>query len=133
MSQLFIGEVSQLLGLSIDTLRYYEKSGLIHRVSRNDAGRRVYDEKNISQLRFIQRTKKMHFSLAEISELIKMRQSPQTVKDDIRQLTAQKLSDIETQIDNLSHLRNELRSLLNLCHNSKKGCPCPIIENFDNN
>ena len=65
MGILSIGETSDLLGLSTDTLRYYEKSGLLPRVSRNESGRRIYDEQDISNLRFIIRAKKMNFSLSE--------------------------------------------------------------------
>lgn len=131
MTVLSIGETSTLLGLSTDTLRYYEKSGLLPRVSRNDSGRRIYCEQDLSKLRFIIRAKKMNFSLSEIADLLQMRQQPQAVKDDIRLLTAQKLSDIEAHIEELSHLRNELTLLLNLCQSSENGCP--IIEKLDEN
>ncbi len=130
MSTLSIGETSALLGLSTDTLRYYEKSGLLPRVARNNSGRRIYDNTDISNLRFIIRAKKMNFSLAEISDLLRMRQQPQTAKNAIRLLTAQKLSEIEIHIDELTHLRNELTLLLNLCHNSDRGCP--IIDELNN-
>ena len=129
MTVLSIGETSTLLGLSTDTLRYYEKSGLLPRVSRNDSGRRIYCEQDLSKLRFIIRAKKMNFSLSEIADLLQMRQQPHAVKDDIRLLTAQKLSDIEAHIEELSHLRNELTLLLNLCQSSENGCP--IIEKLD--
>lgn len=131
MTVLSIGETSTLLGLSTDTLRYYEKSGLLPRVSRNDSGRRIYCEQDLSKLRFIIRAKKMNFSLSEIADLLQMRQQPQAVKDDIRLLTAQKLSDIEAHIEELSHLRNELTLLLNLCQSSENGCP--IIDKLDEN
>ncbi len=130
MSTLSIGETSALLGLSTDTLRYYEKSGLLPRVARNNSGRRIYDNTDISNLRFIIRAKKMNFSLAEITDLLHMRQQPQTAKNAIRLLTAQKLSEIEIHIEELTHLRNELTLLLNLCHNSDQGCP--IIDKLDN-
>lgn len=126
---LSIGEVADLLGLSTDTLRYYEKSGLLKRVARSDSGRRIYDKNDLSKLRFIIRAKKMNFSLAEISDLLQMRQQPQKIKDEIRLLTAQKLSEIETHISELSHLRNELSLLLNLCRNSEGGCP--IIDQLE--
>lgn len=131
MTVLSIGETSTLLGLSTDTLRYYEKSGLLPRVSRNDSGRRIYCEQDLSKLRFIIRAKKMNFSLSEIADLLQMRQQPRAVKDDIRLLTAQKLSDIEAHIEELSHLRNELTLLLNLCQSSENGCP--IIDKLDEN
>lgn len=124
-----ISAVSKRLSLTQDTLRYYEKIGLLNTVARNVSGVRQYTEQDISHLRFIQRAQKMNFSLAEISELLKMRQAPQHARDDVRQLTAVKLVEIETRLEELSSLKNELQLLLNLCRNAEDGCP--IIENIE--
>jgi len=118
-----IGDVTKKTGLSADTLRYYEKIKLLPGVSRNASGIREYDDKDISRLKFIQRAQKMNFSLAEISDLLKMRENPQNAKDSVRQLTADKLTDIDKQISELTTLQNELRLLLNLCRGSEDGCP----------
>ena len=69
-------------------LYVYEKSDLLPRVSRNESGRCIYTEQDISKLRFIIRAKKMNFSLSEIADLLQMRQKPQAVKDEVRLLTA---------------------------------------------
>lgn len=124
-----IGDVTKKIGLSADTLRYYEKIKLLPRVSRNASGIREYDDKDISRLKFIQRAQKMNFSLAEISDLLKMRENPQQVRDEVRQLTADKLHEVDEHIKSLSTLRKELQLLLNLCRGSEDGCP--IIEGLD--
>ncbi len=124
-----ISAVSERLSLTQDTLRYYEKIGLLNTVERNVSGVRQYTEQDISHLRFIQRAQKMNFSLAEISELLKMRQAPQHARDEVRQLTAVKLLEIETRLEELSSLKNELQLLLNLCRNTEDGCP--IIKNIE--
>lgn len=124
-----IGEVTNLTGLSADTLRYYEKFGLLPNVSRNASGIRQYDEKDISRLNFIKRAQRMNFSLVEIKELLIMREDPQHAKVSIRQLTAEKLKDVEKQIEELTTLQNEMTLLLNLCLGSEDRCP--IIENID--
>ncbi len=129
MSNLRIGDVTKQLGLSADTLRYYEKIKLLPRVARTESGIRIYDDKDISRLKFIQRAQRMNFSLAEIADLLSMRSDPQHARDDVRQLTADKLNDIEAQLDDLKTLRNELTLLLNLCRGSEDGCP--IIESID--
>jgi len=129
MSTCRIGYIVKKLGLSADTLRYYEKIKLLPRVSRNASGIREYDDKDISRLKFIQRAQKMNFSLAEISDLLKMRENPQKVRDSVRQLTADKLTEVEDHLQSLTTLRNELQLLLNLCQSSKEGCP--IIEGLD--
>lgn len=129
MSTYRIGDITKKLGLSADTLRYYEKIGLLARISRTESGIRQYTDKDISNLKFIQRAQKMNFKLAEISDLLKMREDPQHAKDEIRQLTAAKLDEIENQLNDLTMLRNELTLLMNLCRGSEDGCP--IIEGIE--
>lgn len=124
-----IGELSKLVDLSMDTLRYYEKIKLLPPVARNSSGLREYDDKDISRLRFIKRAQKMNFSLAEIGQLLTMRENPLKARAEIRTLTHQKLSDIEDQIKELTALRNELQLLVNLCIGSDDSCP--IIDGMD--
>jgi len=124
-----IGDVTKQLGLSADTLRYYEKIKLLPKVSRNASGIREYDDKDISRLKFIQRAQKMNFSLAEIGDLLKMRENPQKVRNEVRQLTADKLIEVDEHLQTLTTLRNELQLLLNLCQGSEAGCP--IIEGLN--
>jgi len=71
----------------------------------------------------------MNFSLDEIKKLLTMREDPQHAKVSVRQLTADKLKDVEKQIKELTTLQNELTLLLNLCRGSEHGCP--IIEDID--
>ena len=121
-----IGDVTRLLGLSADTLRYYEKIGLLPRIHRTASGTRVYYDRDISRLRFIQRAQKMQFSLKEIGGLLRMREDPQRAREEVRLLTRRKLSEVEEHLEDLQFLRNELQLLLNLCIASEDGCP--IIE-----
>ncbi|MBI1196184.1 MAG: MerR family transcriptional regulator [Gammaproteobacteria bacterium] len=124
-----IGDIARLTGLSADTLRYYEQIKLLPAVNRTASGIRVYTGKDISRLNFIQRAQKMNFSLAEIGELLKMREDPRRARDEVRRLTAAKLSEVEARLNDLNILRKELRLLLNLCKASDDGCP--IIEGID--
>lgn len=122
MGQYRIGDVTEKLGLSADTLRYYEKIGLLPKVGRNGAGVRLYNDKDLSRLKFIQRAQKMDFTLAEIGTLLKMREAPQSARKSVRELTARKLAEVETHLKELQTLRDELRLLLNLCDGSRKSC-----------
>ncbi len=125
-----IGDVAALLGISADTLRYYEKIGLLPPVPRTASGIRRYLSKDISNLRFIQRAKTMNFSLDEISRLLSMRQDPQNARSEVRQLTHAKLAEIESHLQGLNTLKNELTLLLNLCQSTDDGCP--ILEDIQN-
>lgn len=122
MGQYRIGDVTERLGLSADTLRYYEKIGLVPKVSRNGAGVRFYNDQDVSRLKFIQRAQQMNFSLAEIAELLEMRAAPQKARRRVRELTAHKLAEVEARLAELKTLRSELALLLNLCAAGGKSC-----------
>jgi len=129
MSDYRIGDISKQLGLTADTLRYYEKIGLLQNIHRTASGTRIYNDKNISRLKFIQRAQKMNFTLAEIKDLLQMREDPQHARAEVRELSHRKLAEIEIHLQDLTTLRNELTLLVNLCTGSENGCP--IIEGIE--
>ncbi len=129
MSGIRIGGITRKLGISADTLRYYEKIGLFPRVNRTVSGIRLYSDRDISRLQFIKRAQKMNFSLAEITDLLKMREMPQQAREEVRTFTQRKLGEVEAHLKDLRILRNELQLLLNLCAGTQDGCP--IIEGID--
>ncbi len=126
---MLIGEVATELGISTDTLRYYEKIGLLSPVTRTTAGTRRYGEKDLSRIRFIQRAKKMGFSLDEVARLLEFRQDPRRAKPRVRSLAGEKLQEIESRLRELHSLRDELRLLVNLCTADDENCP--IIAEID--
>ena len=128
MSGYRIGRVTRLTGLSADTLRYYERLGLLAPVCRTAAGIRLYSDADLSRLRFIQRAKTMGFRLDEIGRLLEMRADPQQARDEERQLTRRKLQEVERRLADLETLRRELTLLVNLCQGAEAGCP--IIEDL---
>jgi DNA-binding transcriptional MerR regulator len=130
MNSYRIGKIAKQLRISVDTLRYYEKIDLLAPINRNSAGIRLYDESDIASIQFIQRAKMMNFTLNEIKALLKMRGNPGRMREDIRELTQQKLDVIERQISALNVLRQELQVLIGSCSCSQQGCP--IIEKIEN-
>lgn len=124
-----IGETSKRLGMSADTLRYYEKIGLLPSVARNASGLRIYVDKDISRLNFIRRAQRMRFTLTEIGQLLEMRENPRNVRADVRALMRSKLVEVEEYLEELNALRNEMRLLISLCQGAEDGCP--IIEDID--
>ncbi len=130
MSRYRIGDVTRQLGLSADTLRYYEKIGLVDRIARTSSGTRVYDEQDIFRLRFIQRAQKMQFSLGEIAKLLEIRDAPERAREEARSLARHKLEAVEKRLEELEFLRLELRGLLGQCAAAQEGCP--IIETMEN-
>jgi DNA-binding transcriptional MerR regulator len=128
MGQYRIGEAAAQLGLSADTLRYYERIGLLPKVGRNGGARR-YTDQDLSRLHFVRRAQTMNFTLAEIADLLRMREQPQRARKEVRTLTANKLAEVEQRLKDLGHLRRELRLLVNLCTGAGKACP--IIDKID--
>ncbi|HHH13630.1 MAG TPA: heavy metal-responsive transcriptional regulator [Thiolapillus brandeum] len=128
MSRYSIGEVARLTGLSRDTLRYYEKLGLLEQVARDSGGRRFYGKGHLSVLRFIRRAQGMGFSLEEIGQLLQFRRDPVRARREVRELTRRKLLLVEEQLQELQALRDEMRLLLNLCGCAEEEEGCPIID-----
>lgn len=124
-----IGEISKQLGISVDTLRYYEKINLLPPIYRKPSGLRLYSEKDISRVKFIKRSQRMGFSLDEIKKLMQFREAPQKAKPEVRQLAGKKLLDIEKRLDDLIILQRELQLLIGLCTNDKESCP--ILDAMD--
>lgn len=128
MDQL-IGKTAEVLGLSPDTLRYYEKIGLVPRAGKNCSGRRTYSEKDMARLKFVQRAKSIGFSLAEIGQLLKLRENPLKASKSIHAMAQRKCADIQNQIRILKTMKAELTLLLNLCSGNSDNCP--ILERLD--
>ncbi len=124
-----IGEVTRRLGMSADTLRFYEKIGMLPRVTRNGSGVRRYERADLARLKFIQRARLMNFSLDEIRNLLQFRSDPSGSKAQVRELTRRKLDDISARVDALQALHRELDLLMDSCTGSGKSCP--IIDGIE--
>ncbi len=124
-----IGKVSKMLGVSIDTLRYYEKFGLLPQIGRTNGGARLYTPADVSRLEFILRAQRMKFTLAEIKQLLALRDHPSAAQPEVLGLSRNKLEEIEDHLRDLASLRDELHQLVGLCASS--GGDCPILERMD--
>ena len=124
-----IGAIGKQTGLSADTLRYYEKIGLISDIPRS-GGQRRYRRQHLEQLLFIQRAQAMDFSLAEIAQLLKLRLDPVTSRSEVRELAEEKLLAINERMRTLRKLQKELKSLVDECQHGGPGA-CPIIKGLE--
>lgn len=124
-----IGAAAEELRLSPDTLRYYEKIGLVPRVTKNASGRRMYSDKDLGRLRFVQRAQSVGFSLEEIRQLLRLRESPMKCSTAVRTLARQKCENIQEQLAALKKMNDELTLLLSLCSGNSKHCP--ILDSLD--
>lgn len=128
-----IGEVAKLLDISVHTLRYYEKEGLLPRIGKDSGGRRRYEVKDIDRVRFIKRAQRMKFSLSEIRQLIGIETAASVEKPQAQKLVSEKLEEIEQGLKDLKHLKKDLSGMLNACLQSGADEDCPIIEGIKDN
>jgi len=125
MNSLTIGKLAKNAGVTNDTVRFYERYGLIEPVSRSESNYRLYKEEDAARLRFIKRAKTLGFTLNEIKELLALSHDPHATKADIKMRTEQKADDIRQKIADLSRILSALEHLVEICdgHGSLKECP----------
>ncbi|RZF92452.1 Zn(2+)-responsive transcriptional regulator [Pseudoalteromonas sp. CO302Y] len=111
-----IGEFARKLGVSTDTLRYYEKHGLLTPSSRSESGYRVYTDTDIKQMSFILRAKNVGFSLSEINELLQIKiHKDQHSCHEVKELTLQKRDLVAQRIEELTRFYDSLSLLAQKC------------------
>lgn len=122
-----IGEVSQLSGCHIETIRYYERIGLLPRPKRSGSGYRQYAEPDIERLRFITRGRALGFTLEEIQGLMALADDPRLPCADVDRLARVHLADIEQKRRELARLSRELRLVIASCAGGRRA-DCRILK-----
>ena len=124
---LSIGTVAKRVGVTIDTIRYYEREGLLPAPVRRASGYRSYAEGTLVQLRFIRRAKDLGFTLEEIRELLALSADRQHGVKAVKRRAQQRLAAIEQRIAELQRLRDGLAQLVAACPGHGKPEACPIL------
>lgn len=122
---LTIGALAKAADVNIETIRYYQRIGLINEPVKPAQGYRIYPEETLSRIKFIKRAQQLGFSLQEIQELLELGDGH---CDDIRLRAEQKQTQIDKQIKDLKKLRSTLADLINSCHKSTKANHCAIVD-----
>lgn len=128
MHGLTIGEVAKQAHVRIETLRYYERQGLIAMPPRSSSNYRVYPAETVRRVRFIKRAQQLGFSLQEIMELLALRAAPTVACGDVRERAVTKLNDIEDKIRALQTMQAALVRLIAMCGGNGPLTDCPILE-----
>ena len=131
METLTIGRVAKRAGVPIDTVRYYERRGLIPRPQRTASGYRDFPGETVQQIRFIKRAQELGFALEEIQGLLALRLSGRAKCADVMHVAEHKLKLIEDKITDLRAMRRALKKLVASCHTESSILECPIIENLE--
>ena len=125
-----IGQIAKQSGVSVETIRYYEKEGLLEKPERKDSGYRQYNGGAIDRLFFIQQAKELGFSLKEIGELLSIKSDVNTVCSDVKHLAEDKLSDIQSKIKMLRRMEKSLKKLVDACPGKAPISDCPILDSL---
>ncbi|WP_028767868.1 Zn(2+)-responsive transcriptional regulator [Shewanella fidelis] len=130
-----IGELAQLCEVKADTLRFYEKHGLLSPSSRTDSGYRIYTEADAERLRFILRAKAVGFTLAEITELLSIELDKSNwACADVKGMVDDKLASVEAKIAELNHFQLSLQRLSQACCGGPESAEhCSILEALESN
>jgi MerR family mercuric resistance operon transcriptional regulator len=131
MKSLTIGQLAKRAQVNVETVRYYERRGLMPNPPRRESGYRQYTEADVSRIRFIRRTKELGFSLKEILELLSLRIDPDTTCGDIKKRAEAKIVDIEDKIRTLHGMKRALAKLVGSCRGRGPTSECPILEVLD--
>ncbi len=126
-----IGEVANKSHVGVETVRFYEREGLIALPKRNVSGYRQYSESAIKQIQFIQHAKTLGFSLKDIRELIKLKSTRDARCKSIKSTAKAKIADIQEKIDALKRMKLALEPLVAQCKSSDPISDCPILNALD--
>lgn len=126
-----IGQLASAANVNVQTLRYYERRGLLTEPDRTPAGHREYPEDAIRRVRFIKRAQELGFALAEIEELLRFREDRSASCSEVRAAARIKIADIDHKIGSLRAMRRALAILERSCAGDGSTRECPILEALD--
>ncbi len=125
-----ISQLAKRSAVSLETIRYYERQGLLLKPPRSTAGYRLFPLDDVRRVRFIRRAQELGFSLKEIKELLALRVTPGTTTADVRKRAEAKITDIEEKVQTLRAMKKALTRLTATCCGDGSISECPILESL---
>lgn len=123
-----IGRIAKLAQVGVETIRFYEREGLLKEPPRRVSGYRQYPADTVDRVRFIRRAKYLGFTLKEIKELLSLRVAPRTRCAHVRERAEAKVRDIDEKLRTLEAMRDALTKLISECSGDGPVTACPILE-----
>ena len=123
-----ISEVAERGGVSVQAIRYYEREGLLPKPPRLASGYRIFPDTAVRRVQFIKRAQELGFSLAEIRELLSLRENADAGAQDMRERARAKITDIEQKIRRLRAMKSVLNALAESCPGCGPLSDCPILD-----
>ena len=126
-----VGQVAQHAAVNLQTIRYYEREGLLPEPPRLSSGYRLYTDSMVRRVRFIKRAQEIGFSLAEIRELLSLRGDGRPERNEVRAIAQAKIADIEDKMRTLKAMKAILNRLTERCSGCGPASECQILESID--
>jgi Zn(II)-responsive transcriptional regulator len=126
-----IGEVAERGGVHLQTIRYYEREGLLPAPRRLASGYRLFTDDIVRRVRFIKRAQELGFTLSEIKELLTLRVNESRSSGEVRSIAEAKITDIDGKIRSLVAMKRALTHLTDRCSGHGPASECPILESID--
>lgn len=126
-----IGQVAERGGVNLQTVRYYEREGLLPVPPRLASGYRLFTEDTVRRVRFIKRAQELGFTLAEIRDLLTLRVDESRSSGEVRSIAEAKIADIDGKIRALTAMKRALTHLTERCSGHGPASECPILESID--
>lgn len=127
-----IGELSRRCGVHIETIRYYERTGVLPKARRAANGRRVYGNEDAARLSYIRHGRELGFDLQSVRQLLALQQTPDMSCAAASKLASARLVDVESRLQRLTALRDELKRMVRACRNGRV-VDCRVIEALSRN
>ena len=131
MSTLTIGQVAREAGIGVETVRFYEREGLLEHPARRSSGYREFQTDAVARLRFIKQAQRLGFTLREIKELLALKIDPDSKRAQVRERALTKIADIERRIKELKRMKKALAPLIEACDGQGKLEGCPSLDAID--
>lgn len=125
---LTIGKLASAAGVGVETIRFYEREGLVPTPPREPSGYRQYPINAVARVMFIRRAKELGFTLKEIAELLELRVDPDKSCSDVRRLAEAKIIDVKDKMADLARIKGALEQLAKACRGKGPTSECPILE-----
>ena len=131
METFTIGQMAKQARVHVETVRYYERRGLLAQPPRPVLGRRNYSPEHVARIRFIKRAQELGFSLNEIDELLSLRVDPNSSCSEVKERVTRKIATVREKIHHLRQIETALGELETACNGKGPTSQCPVLEVFE--
>lgn len=132
METMTTGELAERAGVNTETVRYYERRGLLPEPPRNASGYRQYSAEDAARIHFIKRAQQLGFALEEVETLLALRADPEAhTRGAVKRKTQEKIEEVESKIRDLQRIKSTLEELASACDGAGTASECPILQAFE--